>query len=395
MREAYAEGRKPAERERIGRDLDHAIQEVALARSTYRGLAAEASRAGFEDVSEALLNASAVLARNGVILPAKEVHLAYDPDSFEALVKEFSDTTRRVEERIERATPVERPQLERQLNEVLASVAHLNPLGRESATLREEPSPIGLYSRATLADAQLNKLDGPRVSAVLDAALDGTGISTAEVAARLRVGAQNAALERQWIGNDARAVAVQDGLDLHKPADVERVIDKLDAIQARIEDVLPREGVLRAAPVAAVAHEVSATPTPEAGRRAPATGTSGEGGDLTRDDLLANVASRLRHAEPDARAFTSSSDAAAFREEVERRLDPEQVAQLSRGDANALAEVAPESIDRLTLAKAYFQARGEPATSPTQQAVTLAVAHAQLDQKRERLGHEHGGATHD
>ena len=87
--------------------------------------------------------------------------MADDQDFFDTLVREFSQGVRAVESRIAAAAPGERPRMEHQLHEVLASVSHMNPLGRDSASLREAPSPDGLYSRANIDRAALDRLDPP------------------------------------------------------------------------------------------------------------------------------------------------------------------------------------------------------------------------------------------
>lgn len=125
---------------------------------------------------------------------------------------------------------------------------------------------------------------------------------------------------------------------------------------------------------------------------APSRGVAPPG--VTRSDFLDRVADRLGRTDPAAPAFASRAQAEAFRAEVERRLGPADSARLARGDPDVLARLADRPLDRLTLAKAYLQARGAAPDSPALRAVTLGLAQAQLALKRERLSHDLGGPVH-
>lgn len=360
VQRAREEGRAPSDRSRIGHDLDRAVQHVAQAASAYCGLAAEASRAGFEDVAQALLDAGAILARGGHLLPQGSLYMADTQDSFDTLVRDFSQAVRAVEGRIAAATPAERPRIEQQLNAVLASVSHLNPLGRESGSLREAASAGGLYARSTVERTALDRLDEPQVRAAVDAALRGTGIASAEVVARLRIGAANAALEHQWLARDAQAYARANGLDLGRDRDVDRALDALDRVQAQVAAALGAAGVLQHAPEA---------PTLTA-----------------RGDPLEAAVMRLRDAEADAPAFATPEEARAFRKEIERSLTPEQIERLGQGDETAALDLAEDRIDRLHLAKAYLETSEATARSVLHARLVDEIGDAQIDAQRLRHG---------
>ncbi|NDW60234.1 endonuclease, partial [Yangia sp. PrR004] len=87
------------------------------------------------------------------------------------------------------------------------SVAHLNPLGDRSAALVDAPSRDGIYARPNLSEEHLARLDDGEVAPKLAEALQGTGVDAEAVAARLREGAGNAALERQWLAQDLQGIA--------------------------------------------------------------------------------------------------------------------------------------------------------------------------------------------
>jgi len=412
---AREQRRAPVERQRIGHALDRAIQDVALAASTYRGLAAEASREGFEEVSEALLRASEVLARNGVILPTREIDMADDRESFDTLIQQFSQNVNLVEQRIATARPDERPRIEQQLNEVLASVAHLNPLGRESITLRESASADGLYSRAAGERDTIDRIGTPRVTAALDAALQGTGIASAEVAARLRIGAPNAALERQWLANDVRSLAARSGLDLAKDADLQRSIDRMDEVHGRLDQALtaalgprhvqapervPTPSLAVAPLLEAEVFERVDTDRMETASLASARRTEALEGErrqqvasLAASRLIESTAARLRDERADAPTFATQEEARTFREVIERTLDGDQLARLAQGDEDGAADLADDRIDRLQLTKAYVEATSGLGSTVRARLVEE-VGDEQIDLQRLRHAHTQGGLIH-
>ena len=242
---ARDEGRPPVERQRTGADLAAALQTVARNALTYRGLAAEASRSNFDDVAEALERASTILASGGSIQTDGAIYMSDDETAFDTLITEFSQNIRQIEAAIDRAPATERPEIERKLIDVLASVAHLNPLGDRSAALLDAPSPDGIYARANMREDQLERLDEGDVKARLTEALQGTGIDPEAVAARMREGAGNAALERQWLAQDLRAIAKAGDLDLEKGEDREEALDRLETVHVRLGDTLTDARILR------------------------------------------------------------------------------------------------------------------------------------------------------
>ncbi|TVS00824.1 MAG: endonuclease [Rhodobacteraceae bacterium] len=244
---ARDEGRPPVEKLRTGADLAAALETVARNALRYRGLAAEASRSNFDDVAEALERASDILASGGQIQPDGALYMSDDDTGFDTLISEFSQNIRQIEAAIDRAPAAERPEIERKLSDVLASVAHLNPLGDRSTALLDAPSGDGVYVRANMREDQMARLDDDAVKARLSEALQGTGIDPEAVAARMRQGAGNAVLERQWLAQDLRAIAKAGDLDLEKAEDREDALDRLEAVHARLGDTLTDARILRAA----------------------------------------------------------------------------------------------------------------------------------------------------
>ncbi|KPD11033.1 relaxase/mobilization nuclease domain-containing protein [Phaeobacter sp. 11ANDIMAR09] len=246
-REVYAakeEGRVPKERERVGKDLTRTLAEIANTKIAFHSLAAEASSENREDIAEVLFRAGEVLAKGGQVETLGGVYMAED-ESFEDLRSRYAEKVSNITDLIAAKPDAERPALEKTLNTIQARVQDMQPLGLRSNSLSEVPSEGGVYSEANIQESQLERLSEPRVRARVEAALRGTGISTSEVVARMETGAQNAALEHQWIADDLSKVAVAKDLNLERRADLEQARDILNDVHVQLGTMLEREGVLR------------------------------------------------------------------------------------------------------------------------------------------------------
>ncbi|WP_068117815.1 relaxase/mobilization nuclease domain-containing protein [Tropicimonas marinistellae] len=246
-REVYAareEGRVAEPRPRVGADLDRALEEIANTRIVYHSLAVEASSDNREDIANALFQSGELLARGGKLASEGGVYMA-EEQTFEDLRTRYADQVARVQGMIEEKPEAERPRLERSLNEIQTRLAHMQPLGLRSVTLTEKPSEGGVYSETNIDAARLDRLRDPEVRAQVDTALRGTGISSSVVVARMETGAQNAALERQWIADDLARVAERDGLNLERRADLETARETLNRAHVQLGVALERAGVLR------------------------------------------------------------------------------------------------------------------------------------------------------
>ena len=259
-REVYAakeEGRTPVERERVGKDLTRTLAEIANTKIIFHSLAAEASSENREDIAEVLFRAGEVLAKGGHVETAGGIYMAED-ETFEDLRSRYAEKVANITDLIAAKPDAERPALEKSLNAIQARVQHMQPLGLRSNSLSEVPSEGGVYSEANIQQSQLQRLSEPRVRARVDAALRGTGISTSEVVARMETGAQNAALEHQWIADDLSKVAEAKDLNLERRADLEQARDVLNDVHVQLGTMLEREGVLRRDGVIEDAREVQA-----------------------------------------------------------------------------------------------------------------------------------------
>lgn len=393
VRQAVERGHEASVRAREGGHLERARRHIALAASTYQGLAATAHREGFAQVSEALLRASLTLARHGAVLPTREFEMADTQGSFDRLVREFGRNVEALEERIASAPPTQRPRLERGLTEALASVASLNPLGERSSTLREVPSSYGVYSVARVDRDALGRLDEPRLRAALEAAVQGTGLSAGEVVERIRVGAHSAALEAHWHAADVQVVNRQTGIGaVASPAMLEGALDRLEAAYDRIEGALQQMGVLRDV---AAAEELRARANEEASHAAAAVGVEPPpAAPGPRDPIVAATAARLRDQAVAEFAFRDVAQAGAFVRALERELSTGELERLRQGDEAALARVAGERLDRLALAKAYLEAHPDTRDTAAHHRVLNRIVDEQVAARRLARGHEDEGHVH-
>ncbi|WP_299628559.1 relaxase/mobilization nuclease domain-containing protein [uncultured Tateyamaria sp.] len=394
-REVYAAkeaGRVAKPRPRVGADLERALAEIANTGTVYHALASEASREAREELSDALFRAGELLAQGGKLNLQGDVYMA-EEQSFDELRTRYADQVARVQGMIAAKQETERPRLERSLNEIQARLAHMQPLGLRSVTLTERPSDGGVYSEANIDRDQLVRLQEPDVRAQIDTALRGTGIRSSVVIARMETGAQNAALERQWIADDLARVAETDGLNLERRADLETAREALNRAHVQLGITLERNEVLRKD---GVIEEERDTPLrdsvfSETEVRA-ATETVRA---PTLDPDLRRVLDHERAGEMTA-PFVDLEQRLAYREAVERELDAEQIERLQDGDTDVLREQISDRLDRLYAAKVYLQSDEAPANSEAARAVVEEIADREYELQRADLtdGEKERGETH-
>ncbi len=226
-----AEFEAPKGKARAGAALARAEQEVRDWSLRYRDLASFASASNMQDIANVLEKSSQILAAGGVITAKGEPYMTVNED-FDRATSDLVKAVDRVEREIAAAAPNQRPQMERQLSEALAGIEHLQPLGAKSATLSQAASNEGIYSQQnTEAVGNRIALEGREK---LTAALDGTGIDPIEVEARMRAGANSAAIEARWTQQDVQSVAEMRGLDLRDAAQKEQAVDIVDAAYNKI-----------------------------------------------------------------------------------------------------------------------------------------------------------------
>ena len=404
-REIYAakdEGRAAEPRPRIGADLERALAEIANTKKVFHALAAEASReanvapGARDEIADALFRAGELLAKGGKLTLDGGVYMA-EEQSFDDLRIRYAEQVERVQGMIAEKLEADRPPLERRLNEIQSRLAHMQPLGLRSVTLTEKPSDGGVYSEANIDRDQLDRLREPDVRAQVDTALRGTGISSSVVIARMETGAQNAALERQWIADDLQRVAETDGLNLERRSDLETARETLNRAHVQLGITLERNEVLRDDGVIDARQEelfldrgerlaeVSGQTDPDrAASEAPRL--DGQLQRVIDHERTGNLTSPF---EDDAQRLT-------YREAVERELEVEQIDRLREGDADVLKDQIEDRLDRLYAAKAYLKSDAATANSEAARSVVEEIADREYELHRADLvdGESERGETH-
>ena len=389
---AKEEGRPPAVRARVGADLERALEEIANTRMVYHSLAAEASSENREDIADALFRAGEVLAKGSRLNLEGDVYMA-EEQSFDDLRTRYADQATRIQGMIDDKPEVERPRLERSLNEIQARLAHMQPLGLRSVTLTERPSDGGVYSEANIDRDQVERLQNPSVRAQVDTALRGTGISSSVVIARMETGAQNAALERQWIADDLARVAETDGLNLERRADLETARDRLNTAHVQLGVTLEKNEVLRQDGLVAETREdlVEARDRVTTEAQAPIT--------LERGEVVDADVRRVVEHEREGNLtspFADAEERLLYRDAVERDLEDEQIDRLRDGDVDVLESQIEDRLDRLYAAKVYLQSNADTANSEAARAVVEEIADREYELNRADLrdGETERGETH-
>ena len=394
-REVYVakeEGRVAEPRPRVGADLDRALEEIANTRIIYHSLAAEASADNREDIANALFRAGEILAKGGKLNLEGGVYMAED-QSFEDLRTRYADQVERIQGMIAEKPETERPRLEKSLNEIQSRLAHMQPLGLRSVTLTKRPSDGGVYSEVNIDRDQLERLREPEVRAQVDTALRGTGISSSVVVARMESGAQNAALERQWIADDLARVAEKDGLNLERRADLEAARETLNRAHVQLGVTLERARVLREDGVVDEAREQPPVERDDRLIEERDTETAETG--PTADTDLRRVIDHERAGNLHS-PFSDEGQRLNYREAVERELEETQIERLRDGDVDVLKDQIEDRLDRLYAAKHYLQSDSATANSEATRAVVEEIADREYELHRADLvdGESERGETH-
>lgn len=316
-----------------------------------------------------------------------------EEQSFDELRTRYADQVARVQGMIAEKPEIERPSLERNLNEIQARLAHMQPLGLRSMTLTERPSEGGVYSEANIDRDQLVRLQEPDVRAQIDTALRETGIRSSVVIARMETGAQNAALERQWIADDLARVAETEGLNLERRADLETARETLNRAHVQLGITLERHEVLRQDGV--MDEERDATLT----ERAVSEIVAREPTETIRQPMLDLEVRRVldhERAGEMSDPFADVGERLSYQEAVERELDAEKIDRLRDGDVEVLREQIPDRLDRLYAAKVYLQSDEATANSEATRAVVEEIADREYERQRADLhdGEKERGETH-
>jgi type IV secretion system T-DNA border endonuclease VirD2 len=259
-------------------------------------------------------------------------------------------------------------------------------------TLTERPSEGGVYSADNIERDQLDRLQEPEVRAQVETALRGTGISSGVVVARMEAGAQNAALERQWIADDLARVAETDGLNLERKEDLEQAREALNRAHVQLGTSLERAQVLRDD---GVIEEFDDDALEREGLRETVDIVPDAPRDFVADDELLRVVQHERDGNLSS-PFETDEQRLSYRETVEQELDEAQVERLRNGDADVLSDRIEDRLDRLYAAKTYLQSDAATANSEAARAVVEEIADREYERDRADLfdGETDRGQTH-
>ena len=315
-----------------------------------------------------------------------------EEQSFDDLKVRYAEQVERIQGMIADKPETDRPKLEKSLNEIQARLAHMQPLGLRSVTLTERPSEGGVYSADNIERDQLDRLQEPEVRAQVETALRGTGISSGVVVARMEAGAQNAALERQWIADDLARVAETDGLNLERKEDLEQAREALNRAHVQLGTSLERAQVLRDD---GVIEEFDDDALEREGLRETVDIVPDAPRDFVADDELLRVVQHERDGNLSS-PFETDDQRLSYRETVEQELDEAQVERLRNGDADVLSDRIEDRLDRLYAAKTYLQSDAATANSEAARAVVEEIADREYERDRADLvdGETDRGQTH-
>lgn len=243
---AQAQERAEAVRE----DSDFITERLTAVAETYRNLGSIADRLGntltakaLERMAQQIEKGEDMSDRAGAVQanPALE----RDVDNFEAKLAALRTTVTEIDRSIHQAPPEQRAQMDKELDDMLRSVRELNPLGEQTRTLTS-PASDSIYAESVARDMQRELSQSP---ARLEAALEGSGIDPREVAARIDMTANTAALESRWVDRDLRAVAEKNGYDLSTSGGLDQAREHVSEIYDRVEDALRDQSLERTAAV--------------------------------------------------------------------------------------------------------------------------------------------------
>lgn len=256
-----------------------------------------------------------------VVRLPREDELTADTAKALTVIEEARDKLAEVRETIPQLAPADRPEVEAQYFAAVRDVERLTTgLDRAEYT---DPAQGTIYA------------DGHREAiAVMDrsqlsAALEGTGIDAAEVAARVNIEARSAALEAHWVAVDAQNLAIARGYDMATEDGSRQAYEDLAATYRAISE----RSVVAERMVPGLADDRDLVSTVE-DREA----MIAEARDLAgRDHLTPEQQERLT-------------------EIVEQVAGKDAVHELRAGNSDALSDIVPDKSERLNMAEKYLEA---------------------------------------
>lgn len=344
--------------------IDYAGRQIAAYADQYRAIGQIAERFGYPALAAALERAAQTLANGqtletegAIAMTSEGQAIQNEQHDFAARLNAMRDTLLQIDQHIREAPAEARPEMDQRLNAILKDVQELQPLGNHSHSL-SAPAEDSIYSPQAANDLAAAVKD--RSTDQLTRALEGSGLDAKEVAARLQVTAQNAALEAQWVERDIRAVAREHGYDLATDTGLTKAQDQVSEYYDRVEEAygLRREYGIDADQV-----------------------------DMTREQARALEEAKTLAAKP----TLTSDESKRLTEAVEKSLGSEAAAAMQRGEGVKIAGM--DTAKSHDFAAAYLKADQQFGRDHSE-AITrhnAAAAHHEQEAKREQRGHEQRG----
>ncbi|WP_265501270.1 relaxase/mobilization nuclease domain-containing protein [Paracoccus beibuensis] len=251
----------------------------------------------------------------------REDELAADTAKALTVIEEARDKLAEVRDTIPQLAPADRPEVEAQYFAAVRDVERLTTgLDRAEYT---DPAQGTIYAdghREAIAAMDRSQLS---------AALEGTGIDAAEVAARVNIEARSAALEAHWVAVDAQNLAAARGYDMATEDGSRQAYEDLAATYRAVSE--RSVSAERAVPDLADNRDLVSSIEERQALIAEARDLAG------RDNLTPEQQERLT-------------------EIVEQVAGKDAVHELRAGNSDALSDIVPDKAERLDMAEKYLEA---------------------------------------
>ncbi len=356
---AKKEGVLAAETPRQGADLERALERVQGIADSVENLGnsvrVHSEKVGMGDSSrmaDALFSAAKTLREGGHIQSIGEVYIE-NIENTEKLIETLNAAMSMQFAKIFEAPEIEQAKLRSTLYNQLRPIAHLDPLGPGSNELTMKPQHDGIYTLLPDGMKREDVMSEPSIFARLEAAVEGTGISPSVVLSRIEVGANSAAIEKDWRAEDLRTIALKMDYDLTKPTELQDAIDRMRDVHNKLVRALAETEVV----------EATSEITP--------------GGMI--DKFLVRVRENFA-----VQGLKNGAEIEEFKHELSLLLDDERWDRVHRGDETALDVIVESKLDRLLIVEAILDDLGDKVDHDAILKVRTDIAKIVVEERRVR-----------
>jgi len=245
QRAAQREGRAPVQRERTGRDLQYAKEQITFSRIGYEAMAVIAANADcprLERAYEDMANLIETYAGDYKMPALSEEENA----RFDEYSSVLNESIRRTENMLETKDAAARVPAERRMSDIMAAFTQLNPNASYARALHQPAQSNSIYQHRPGENAA--QLRGPEAQAVIQRVANEYGLDAEAVTSRLENPDTNQYLEQRWLMDDAKRLAERDGMDHTNPSDMATIRDELTNAHQIMREELVASGMLRTVP---------------------------------------------------------------------------------------------------------------------------------------------------